>query len=262
MADLFSTATDGSALGLRVFGYSERGVFNALFYEIAFSPSRCLLLAELLSRIRVPGSSPDFHHATQADVLIEQSLSDFGDADAIIVLRGPKRRQVVFIEGKVKPAQSKNWSIKDAWRDFLTLKNGRRNSSNLFTQLYHKVRFIAALKKGGFDLLERGVPFPACSSKRLRKIGSNPVVRRAAKLIEDFAQEVFFVALVPDSEAEVARFFSQDLKQGPGEDLTGWDTRGWGFLTWAQVEEFCREHRLENTLRVFEYNREQIYPSK
>ena len=93
----------------------------------------------------------------------------------------------------------------------------------------------------------------------MRKIGRNPVVCRAAQLVEKYANESFFVAVVPDSPGRVARFFAQQLRQGPGQDIPEWDTRGWGHLTWGEVEQFCQSHQLENTLRVFHYNQGQIY---
>ena len=45
---------------------------------------------------------------------------------------------------------------------------------------------------------------------------------------------------------------------GPADDVSGWNVNGWGYLTWAQVEDYCREQPA-NTLRVFEFNRGQIY---
>lgn len=245
--------------GVRVCGYSERGVFNALLYEIGFSRDSIGALAGLLSLIRIPGSSCDLSQLSGAEVLVEQSLSDFGDADAILLLHGPGWRSVVFIEGKVKPSQVGSWTAHGAWREFLARKGGKLDSSNLFTQFYHKVRFVSSLRREGITGLERGVPFPQCSMKTLRKLGSNPVVGRAARMIEPYASDALYVAVVPDSEANLADFYSNELTAGPADDVTGWDVHGWGYLSWAQVEDYCRAYSLVNTLRVFEFNRGQIY---
>ena len=65
---------------MRVIGYSERRVLNALLYEISYSPAPSQLLSDLISHMVFPftESRPP---TTEADALIEQSFSDFGDAD-------------------------------------------------------------------------------------------------------------------------------------------------------------------------------------
>jgi len=203
--------------------------------------------------------SVDFSNMQGAEVLVEQSLSDFGDADVILLLHGAGWRRVVFIEGKVKPFQTRSWTVHADWGGFLDRKKGHLDSSNLFTQLYHKVRFISALRDEGIDALQRGVAFPACSTKALRKLGSNPVVLHAAEMIETYAQEALYVAVVPGSAANLKDFYTNELVTCLPTDVTGWSTEGWGFLAWEQVEKYCRQHGLENTVRVFEFNKGQIY---
>lgn len=247
--------------GVRVCGYSERGIFNALLYDIRFSGDPVRVLGGFLSLIQPPGNARDLSDLQGAEILVEQSLSDFGDADAILLLHGPKWRCAVFMEGKVKAAQVRRWTVDRAWSEFLARK-GKGNtldSSNLFTQLYHKVRFVAALNDGGLAGVERGVAFPACSRKTLRKLGSNPVVQRAARMIEQYSSQSFYIAVVPDSVDKLADFFANKLQEGPGKDVSGWDIGGWGYITWEQVEAFCRAHSLTNTLSVFDFNRGQIY---
>jgi hypothetical protein len=245
--------------GVRVVGYSERGIFNSLLYEIGLSPNAIELLGELLGLIHFPVGKPNFTGLCGAEVLVEQSLSDFGDADLILLLHGEGWRRVVFVEGKVKPAQLGAWTIDAAWRQFLARKNGKLDSSNLFTQLYHKIRFIRALQTDGIDGIVKGVPFPECSTKQLRKLGANPVVQKAAVMIGAYAEEAFFVTLVPDSRKNLEDFFDSDLRRGPDTDVTDWSTEGWGYLNWELIEEFCEEHELDSTLRVFEFNRGQLY---
>jgi hypothetical protein len=248
-----------SSDGVRVFGYSERGIINTLLYEIGFSDDPIGALTGLLSLVHIPGSALNISGLLGAEVLVEQSLSDFGDADVILLLRGSDWRKVVFIEGKVKPSQTRSWTALGAWRRFLARNNNMLDSSNLFTQMYHKARFIAALKDGGVDEVEKGVLFPKCSTKTLRKLGGNPVVRCAAQMIEAYAKESYFVAAVPDTVSNLSAFYSKELKDGPLPDVTGWDIDGWGYISWEQVETYCRKHNLDNTLRVFDFNRGQIY---
>lgn len=247
------------ACGVRMRGYSERGIFNALLYEIGFSSDPVSALSGLLSLISVPGVSLDFSGLDGAEALVEQSLSDFGDADVILLLHGAGWHRAVFIEGKVKPSQVKSWTAYREWHDFLARKKGPLHSSNLFTQLYHKVRFVSALRQGGLRALQQGVVFPASSTKKLRKLGNNPVVLRAARMIERYVQDALYVAVVPDSVKNLTDFYANELAAGPAGNVIGWSTQGWGFLTWEQVEEYCRQQGLENTLRVFDFNRGQIY---
>lgn len=245
--------------GVRVCGYSERGILNALLYEIGFSADSVGVLSGLLSLVRVPGSACDFPGLLGAEVLVEQSLSDFGDADVVLLLHGADWRRVVFIEGKVKPSQAGSWTVHGAWREFLARKDNKLDSSNLFTQLYHKVRFVESLREGGIAKAERGVPFPDCSTKTLRKLGNNPVVRKAAQMIEVYAEEALYIAVVPDSVSNLSDFYGNELRSGPASDVVGWNTNGWGYLTWKQVEDYCQQQGLVNTLRVFDFNRGQIY---
>jgi hypothetical protein len=165
----------------------------------------------------------------------------------------------VFIEGKVKPSQVASWSIQGAWDAFLWRQDGRLDSSNLFTQLYHKVRFIHGLRTLGTDGLVQGIAFPACSTRTMRKLGSNPVIRKAAAMIGEYATDAIYVALVPDTAEDLNDFFTRTLPQGPQDDITGWSTAGWGYLSWAQVEAFCEAHGLIHTPRVFRFNDGQMY---
>jgi hypothetical protein len=245
--------------GVRVCGYSERGIINALLYEIGFSADPIRALKGLLSLITLPGSSRDFSDLQGVEVLVEQSFSDFGDADAVLLVHGPSWRRAIFIEGKVKPSQVKSWTARNAWRAFLARKDNKLDSSNLFTQLYHKVRFVNALRDGGISCVEKGVAFPECSKKAVRKLGKNPVVRRATAMVQEFLDDPLYVAVIPDSSINLEKFYREDLKAGPAADVNGWSIDGWGYLAWEQIESYCKEHGLVNTLRVFDFNRGQLY---
>ena len=84
------------------------------------------------------------------------------------------------------------------------------------------------------------------------QIGKNKVVLRAVDLLRPYVQASTYVALVPDATGfdEAVNAF---------EAITGRTCYGWAVLSWAQVEEFCREHALDQTLKAFEYNRSQIF---
>ena len=242
-----------------VCGYSERGAFNALLHEISYSDNAIELMMGLLNLIRTPLGAIQHDTIVGADILLEPSLSDFGDADAVALIQGASGRCAVFFEGKVKSSQKSFWTLDKEWRKFTEGIHGKLKSSNLFTQLYHKVRFASALRNVGVPGLQQGIAFPACSKKNLRKIGNNPVVLRATQLISEYLDWIQYVAVVPDSPQRVDAFFRDMLPSLSSNDLQGWDTWGWGYLCWSDIENFCRQNGLVNSIRVFEFNRGQIY---
>jgi hypothetical protein len=245
---------------MRVTGYSERGAINALFYEIAYSNRPTELLQEFLALARFPTAESIGAGLIDARVLIEQSLSDFGDADAVLLLDAAKSKTAVFLEAKVKSSQAEKWTLQSEFREFEQGQHTERqlNSSNLFTQLYNKARFVAGLKSGGVAALEAGLEFPLCSTRAVRKIGSNPVVLKAAGVIEPYCQQVWYLALVPDTMSNVDIFFKQFAAAPPPSGFIGWDALRWGGLSWEAVSKFCTSAGMTNTGEVLKFNAGQI----
>jgi hypothetical protein len=246
---------------MKITGYSERGAINSLFYEMAYSNHSIELLQDFLALAKIPLAELIGTDFTDTRILIEQSLSDFGDADAVLLLDSAKSKTAVFIEAKVKPSQNENWTLE---KEFKVFKQGilmehQLSSSNLFTQLYHKVRFVAGLKSGGVAALNTGLDFPLCSTKAVRKIGSNPVVRKAVEVIEPYCEQVWYLALVPDTIANIEVFIQRFVDAPPQTGLIGWDTSHWGWLSWETVSKFCTSARLKNTSEVLKFNAGQIY---
>jgi len=197
---------------MEIIGYSERGVINALFYEIAYSAKSLHLSKELLALADCPSLVEFSQRMTKVRVFIEQSLSDFGDADAILLLDAEDKKGVVFVEAKVKSSQRNEWKLE---LEFEKFKNGyntsdkKLSSSNLFTQLYHKHRFLNGLSDVGIDGLKKGIVFPECSTKNTRKIGNNPVVLYAVNIIEPYRDNAWYIALVPDTSIAVRDFYTE-----------------------------------------------------
>lgn len=242
-------------------GYSERGMMNALFYEMAFSDRPMELMNRFLALVHFGAAESIGAGWTTARVLIEQSLSDFGDADAVVLLESPDSRAAVFFEAKVKRSQKKGWTLQAEYDEFEQGQRTERelSSSNLFTQLYHKARFVEGLRSVGIEQLQAGLNFPRCSSKLLRKIGDNAVVLKAARLIKPFCEQVSYAAIVPDNatnlDSFLKRFPDARMPDGFGE----WDRSRCGGVTWAKVAEFCAATGMTHTLSVFEFNFSQIY---
>ena len=79
-----------------ILGYSERGIVNALLYEIQNSKNSNPLIKILLERATFPyRDKVDFNIST-AEILIEQSFSDFGDADIVFLLNTGRHKITVW----------------------------------------------------------------------------------------------------------------------------------------------------------------------
>jgi len=244
---------------MEILGYSERGIINSLFYETKFSQNDLQLLNDFLSLVSFPYRAVDFQ-ISDVKILIEPSFSDFGDADAVLLVNNQGYKQVIFIEAKVKTLQKHRWSIFEEFDKFKRgIDENKVNSSNLFVQLYHKVRFIKALQIGGVRQLQDGVQFPRCSSKIVRKIGDNKVVLKAVDQLEGYCKGAFFIALLPDDTSNLRDFYQDTLKDYSPEGFQEWDVGNWGYISWAQVEEFCKRYNLKGALKTFEFNEGQIY---
>jgi hypothetical protein len=218
---------------MNVFGYSERGIVNALFYEIARSRDPSGILHSLLMQADFPFTESRPLRG-EAEVLVEQSFSNFGESDAVVLIRDQEGKScAVFIEAKVKTFQVWDWHIRDEFGEFRKGVNHKVSSSNLFTQLYHKTRLVASLRQGGIAELEEGVQFPAWSSKSRRKIGNNRVVRKATERLESYRGEVFYLMMIPDTTDRVRAFFPE-LQTPPHPTLEEtWNVKTYGYLTWS-----------------------------
>lgn len=247
-----------------ILGYSERGAVNALFYDIAHSETPLRLLKEFLELAGFSVAEKLGGELTSAEVMIEQSLSDFGDADVVLLLEAGQAKSVVYIEAKVKSFQTKSWTLD---RELEKFKKGLESqhelsSSNLFTQLFHKCRLNECLNmEDGIARLENGIEFPSCSTKGLRKIGKNVIVKKAVDKIRPYADNGWYLALVPD-EQDVVRKFFKEWKASSDSQVMGGDpvfrTKLFG-LAWEQVETFSSENNLMHLNAVLRFNEEQIY---
>lgn len=251
---------------MKITGYSGRGVVASLFYEMKCAEGGTELLGRFMSLVEFPRCHEDFR-ITGASIHIEPSFSSFGTSDAVVLMNNLYKKQSVFIEAEVKPQSKKEWRIEAEFEDFAgDLREFNYASSrstvyyaNLFTRLYYKQRMVEAMRSGGMEAVIKGVGFPACFGKTKRKIGSNKTERRAAEELSGYLDDSFFVLLVPDSDNNLREFFN-DVSFNLGlPELKEWGTDAWGYLTWARVEDFCRQNGLAGTLANFEHNRGQIY---
>src|SRR5262249_5360987 len=128
---------------MNIFGYSERGIVNALHYEMARSPNPSGVLHSFLEQATFPFTQ-DRPLLGDVDVLLGQSFSHFGESDAVVLIRGRQEETCsVFLEAKVKTSQVWDWHIRDEFGEFHKGLNHKVDSSNLFIQLYHKAQLVA-----------------------------------------------------------------------------------------------------------------------
>ena len=243
---------------MNVYGYSERGVLNSLVYEIMYSDNGDALLSRLITRASFP-LTDDKPSSGTSTVLVEQSLSNFGSSDAIILTSSPAGNYTIFVEAKVL-AQARDWKLSAEFGKFKAGLQSRVNSSNMFTQLYHKQQLVTVLKGNGIRALQRGVDCPSWSRNQRKKAGKHPVVFNALKLIQQHADNVYYLALVPDTHQRASAFFDIELRNAEFTTVPEWDPSHYGYLTWATVKSFCEQNQLAATLDVFAYNYGQIFP--
>ncbi len=246
-------------MSISIRGYSERGILNSLLFEIRRQVDGLKYLLEFLNLTRFPNcpSPPDWQDIESAQIILEQSFSDFGDLDALILLQG-KRKQAVFIEAKVKTAQRNQWLIEDEWSRFAQhisrTGDDQRRSSNLFVQLYRKQMLIRQI--------QGEVCHPDAVSSRWR-IGANPVVLRAVDELRPYcdSDSAWFLCIVPDSDQNMNSFFAQPLRDDSKSSLPAWNCGTLGYLTWSRLEAWAQLYPgvLCDSLACFEFNREQIY---
>ena len=229
---------------MEIIGYSERGIINALIFSIGKDKSLMDKFFQLLDIQELKGVADPIDY----EILLEQSFSDFGDADLIIIMKYPDCQKIIFIEGKVKTFQTKNWSLK---KQFAKYKTGKYNgySSNLFYQLYLKRLLFKNINNLIWDedkIINCNLFRENCGI-RDRKIGKNQVVWKALKKIYA-CNEAFYVGLVPSTSSKEEHIeYDKTLNFKIN------------YLTWDKVEAFCDTIGLEQVKRIFDFNKEQIY---
>jgi len=188
--------------------------------------------------------------------LVDQSFSDFGDADLTVLVKTPNEKMTIFIEAKVKTCQKKKWILDDEYQRFLRGIEGKNlSSSNLFVQMYHKYLLFEHLKKYGLARLKNGVEAQDFFKKKVKKIGNNEVVLRAAKLIGEHADRAYYVMLVPTISAE-ARSVGRTLIR---KDNIFKKINTLGYVTWHKILNFALKNDLSIVLENFSWNKCQIF---
>ena len=230
---------------MSIIGYSERGIVNSIAYFLDANPQyRKCFIEELGISLEVDNYDYLF--------LIEQSFSDFGDSDLIIILKNKNienEKIVIFIECKVKTSQG-NFNINDEFKKIdkalkeVNTSKFKGISSNLFVQLYYKYLMIET--KGDTSNFAINEIFLKSKGKP-RILGNNEIVQRAFEEIK--TAKYYYVAIVPTDEIDNEAFrkkFDQLRLNIPSEDVY--------LRNWGEIESFFKKIGASKVLDVFEYN--------
>jgi hypothetical protein len=227
----------------KIIGYSERGIINSLIFTIGEDKE---LVKKFIELISLPNSIV-IGTPKKYTILLEQSFSRFGDADLIIIVHYEKKedKKVLFFEAKVK-TYKKSWNLDAEFGKYIEPKNDEKKIkpknywSNLFSQLYLKKslidNWIVINEKVGVKLLE---------SEKHRKIGENIIVWKAFKKLKE-CKAAYYIGLIPTLEEDLNKFNGK----------TDFDLH---FLSWETVHKFCKDNKLKKVLKIFKYNKKQIY---
>ncbi|QDT78243.1 hypothetical protein Mal35_16750 [Gimesia maris] len=244
---------------ITLFGYSERGMINAVCDDLVNATEPIKAINALFMLCQFPFSTEfDFDSIVKVTVIVEQAFAKYGDLDLLLLLDYSNgRKQSVLIEGKVHTDTDSPKTLGSRWCDFDEyLRGNKKDRSNLFVQIYRKQRLIRQLADVNARLLRDAVSDEWT-------LGGNQVVRRAANLLKEYRDDPWYVCLVPDSPDEAMQFFETTLvKFRPAPLLLpNWDVKRWGFITWSQIETLARRDPevWKRTVLNFDWNSGQIY---
>ena len=221
---------------MKILGYSERGIINSLIFSIGEREEE--LVTKFIKLVAFPNAieigKPDNY-----EILLEQSFSQFGDSDLVIIANyeDPLKKKVLFFEGKVK-TDKKNWFLNKQYVKHMLVDRKPDSSSNLFFQLKSKELLIKFLRKNP-EVDKYG---------KSRNLGSNRVVLQAAKMIES-ASQYYYIGIIPSTEVQIKDFLDKEyVDQFPIQ-----------LLAWETIERFCVKNNLSKVLDIFKFNEGQIY---
>jgi hypothetical protein len=260
---------------MNVIGYSERGMINSLIYEIYYKEDARTKFEEFLSK-QIKSNFNINDSFTIEEILVEQSFSEFGAADLVLLNRwkGKENGFSIFIEAKVKAGNKKICKRLQEFTDNVIIKKEKPSeklrSSNLFAQLYLKMRLVEELEKqnrtsqSDQEILEIIVNEPVWLTKSAtnhRSLGKNAVVQNAAKKVLGYLKSCFFIAIVPDSNKDITSFCSEKELKNLTNIASGWRNDRFALVTWNDIYQLCKDNEkcFKNTLKVFDYNKDQIY---
>jgi len=245
---------------MNVLGHGERGVVASLFHEVAARADANSLLEQLQGRAKFPFVDVRPIRVFRAEILLDVNFGKLGQSDAVLLIDTGRHRVSVFVQVKVPSGGKGGWTMADEFEKFRAGPGAVGYVTNLFSELYAKVRMVAALRGGGVAELQQGLAFPpSASGKTVRKVGTHPVTERAVERLAEHLHEAYFVAVVPEEAEQAVAFCDETLADARPEGFEGWSVKHFGILGWRDVEAFCKANRLDRTRNALFFNRGQLY---
>lgn len=266
---------------MKLFGYSERGMVDAILYSLYFegnfNGTRNDLLIGLLGKIKMPRIpettwSNLLTNSDEFEVYIENTLSEFGNPDIVILCKqSDKYSACIFIEAKV--SREKDVIIRefDKFCSQIVERKGladKGTSSLLFSQLCLKWLMKIKTANGHVSNADMGKLLALNLSKSSqsskleigRKIGSNNIATGLLDKIESIdSNKTYYVALIPDQGKNLHDYYVNEVLPELSSLLNGASVDGWGYFTWKDVEDFCIGSGLTHCKDMFDYNKGHIY---
>lgn len=217
---------------MKIYGYSERGAMNALFYGIALNNDEDALKAFL--KLVNKDLNTDLY--TDFNLFIECSLSDFGDPDLVIIAIKEKEEQdVFFVEAKV--SHRNKFSLKKQREDHEEYcgsddkapNDKKYDASNLFFQLRLKELFFATRGKiEKDDNHDIRIKCKKLKSDDYRSKGDNEIVNIISnKIIGENLGKDYYIAVIPKCEGyeepQLIEQFSLNIQIVTWESILGED---------------------------------------
>lgn len=234
---------------MAIYGYSERGIINSLIFAIGDDNK---LMKEFINELKIPKPF-ELDEPDNYEILLEQSFSEFGDADLVIIIhyKGHIKNKVLFIEGKVKTSQSNHWNIINQLKKFENNEIYNGYSSNLFFQLHLK----KLLADKWDDIKTKGGAFEP-RLKKTRKIGENEIVKKAFNKVKDC--QAYYIGLIPTTVDDI-KAFTENIEYKDITEDTVKIVKSIHYVSWETVKIFCEVFKLENVKLNFVYNDKQIF---
>jgi hypothetical protein len=234
---------------MSIYGYSERGINNSMAYFLDANP-QCV--HGFITKLGIPLEKKENYDYT---ILVEQSFSDFGDSDLLIILKKNNKKIVIFIECKIKTCQG-TFQIQSEFNKILKAIKERKKikgiSSNLFVQLYYKYLLIKPNGERNRDSTINEIFMKSNNNPRV--LGNNKIVKKAFGIIEK-ANDYYFVAIVPTGKNKInAKIFQKKI-----DELCLMPSENCYLCYWEDIKDYFTDINAAKVLETFGYNKGQIY---
>ncbi|OAV72350.1 hypothetical protein Barb6_01206 [Bacteroidales bacterium Barb6] len=227
---------------VKVFSYSERGIFNSIIFYLREHPEKT---SGFISTLDI---NDTFFNDDEVSYtfLNEQSFSDFDYNDWIIIAKKGNEKRVIFIEGKVKTFNGK-YDIEEEFDKIRKDKKYDGVSSNIFAQLYYKY----LLKELGSQSQISSV----VGKKEVKKIGENEIVKKAYNdyVLDASSSSFYYVAILPVelcNDEFIKKFNALEPNM---------ESKNIKCAYWGSIECFFGKAGATEVIENFDYNRGQIY---